>query len=223
MLLKFGFIWQEIKLEIIKKKLTILLIFLLLYLSLTFSFCYDWQVLTKDYEFLLSKNPKDLEILFNLLVLYSAQGKLDKAFDIYKRIENIDPKFLSRKADEIKERENDPFSLYQLAFASYFGNRKDKALIYFQRLYERFPKDDWVISFLAYLYYEKENIKETEKLIEEGLQINKDNEMLHALKCAVYYKKGNYISALKEYFITLSILQKKGYKEIWDILRGLVY
>jgi Tfp pilus assembly protein PilF len=96
-------------------------------------------------------------------------------------------------------------------------------LIYFQKLYEIFPKDDWIISFLAYLYYEKENIKETERLINEGLQINNENELLHAIKCVVYYKKGNYILALKEYFTTLSIIQKKGYREIWELLKGLVY
>ena len=190
---------------------------------MTFPSSYNWQALAREYEALLSKDPKNLEILFKLLVIYSAQGRLDKALETYKKIELIDPKFLSKKAEENIEKDNDPFSLYQLAFASYFGNKREKALIYFQKLYEKFPKDDWVTAFLAYLYYEKENMKETERLIEEGLEINKDNEVLHALKCAVYYKKGNYILALKEYFITLQIVQKKGYKEIWELLRGLVY
>ncbi|MEN2984068.1 MAG: tetratricopeptide repeat protein [Dictyoglomaceae bacterium] len=197
-----------------------ILIFSLILLTLSFS--YNWNTLEKEYENLLLKDSKNLEILFKLLVVYSAQGKLDKAFEFYKKINEIDPRFLSKKAEEINEKNDDSFSLYQLAFASYFGNRRDKALIYFQRLYERYPKDDWIISFLAYLYFEKENIKEAEVLIEEGLKINKDNEMLHALRCVIYYKKGNYLLALREYFITLSILQKKGYKEIWELLRGLV-
>lgn len=200
----------------------IILIFSLVLFTLIFSYN-NWEGLEKEYEYLLLKDPKNLEILFKLLVIYSAQGKLNKAFESYKKIESIDSKFLSKKAEETIEKSDDPFSLYQLAFASYFGNRKDKALTYFQKLYEKYPKDDWIISFLAYLYYEKENIKETEKLIEEGLKINKDNEMLHALKCVLYYKKGNYILALKEYFITLNILQRKGYKEIWELLRSLVY
>ncbi|MGB9856593.1 MAG: tetratricopeptide repeat protein [Dictyoglomaceae bacterium] len=201
----------------------IILVFSLILFTLTFPSSYNWQALAREYEALLSKDPKNLEILFKLLVIYSAQGRLDKALETYKKIELIDPKFLSKKAEENIEKDNDPFSLYQLAFASYFGNKREKALIYFQKLYEKFPKDDWVTAFLAYLYYEKENMKETERLIEEGLEINKDNEVLHALKCAVYYKKGNYILALKEYFITLQIVQKKGYKEIWELLRGLVY
>lgn len=198
----------------------IILIFSLIFFLIGFSS--NWKGLEKEYEILLSKDPKNLEILFKLLVIYSAQGKLNKAFETYKNIETIDPNFLKKKAEENIQENDDSFSLYQLAFASYFGNKKDKALIYFQKLYGRYPKDDWIISFLAYLYYEKENIKEAEKLIEEGLKINGDNEMLHALKCVVYYRKGNYILALREYFITLNILQKKGYKEIWEFLRSLV-
>lgn len=198
----------------------IILIFSLIFFLIGFST--NWKELEKEYEILLSKDPKNLEILFKLLVIYSAQGKLNKAFETYKKIETIDPNFLKKKAEEDIQENDDSFSLYQLAFASYFGNKKDKALIYFQKLYGRYPKDDWIISFLAYLYYEKENIKEAEKLIEEGLKINRDNEMLHALKCVVYYRKGNYILALREYFITLNILQKKGYKEIWEFLRSLV-
>ncbi len=198
----------------------IILIFSLILLTIVFSS--NWRDLEKEYEILLSKDPKNLEILFKLLVVYSAQGKLDKAFETYKKIEMIDSNFLGKKAEENIEKNNDSFALYQLAFASYFSNKKDKALIYFRKLYERYPMDDWVISFLAYLYYERGDIKETEKLIEEGLKIERDNEMLHALKCVVYYKKGNYILALKEYFITLNILQKKGYKEIWEFLRSLV-
>ncbi len=199
----------------------IILIFSLIFFLIGFSS--NWKELEKEYEILLSKESENLEILFKLLVIYSAQGKLNKAFETYKKIETIDPSFLKKKAEENIEENNDFFSLYQLAFASYFGNKKDKALIYFQKLYGRYPKDDWIISFLAYLYYEKENIKEAEKLIEEGLKINRDNEMLHALKCVVYFRKGNYILALREYFITLNILQKKGYKEIWEFLRSLVY
>ncbi|MCX7845380.1 MAG: tetratricopeptide repeat protein [Dictyoglomaceae bacterium] len=208
-----------------RKKLLILFWIILIFSLVIFTiiFSYNWKEIEQEYEYLLIKDPKNLEILFKLLVIYSAQGKLDKAFEIYKKINLIDPKFLSKKADEIVEKNNDPFSLYQIAFASYFSNNKDKALIYFQRLYEKYPRDDWIISFLAYLYYEKENIKETERLVEEGLKINNDNEMLHALKCVLYYKKGNYILALREYFITLNILQRKGYKEIWELLRSLVY
>jgi len=201
-----------------------IIIFLIIFFNLIFSQNYpNWKELTKEFETFLSKDPKNLEVLFKLLVIYSAQGRLDKAYEIFKKVNSIDPNFLNKKAEGIIEKNNDPFSLYQIAFASYFGNKKDKALIYFQKLYEIFPKDDWIISFLAYLYYEKENIKETERLINEGLQINNENELLHAIKCVVYYKKGNYILALKEYFTTLSIIQKKGYREIWELLKGLVY
>ena len=207
----------------IKIRLNII-IFLIIFFNLIFSQNYpNWRDLTKEYETLLSKDPKNLEILFKLLVIYSAQGRLDRAYDIFKKINSIDPNFLNKKAEEIVEKSNDPFSLYQIAFASYFGNKKDKALTYFQKLYEIFPKDGWIISFLAYLYYEREDIKETERLINEGLKINNENELLHAIKCVVYYKKGNYILALKEYFTTLGIIQKKGYREIWELLKSLVY
>ena len=60
----------------IKIRLNII-IFLIIFFNLIFSQNYpNWRDLTKEYETLLSKDPKNLEILFKLLVIYSAQGRL---------------------------------------------------------------------------------------------------------------------------------------------------
>lgn len=191
-------------------------------LILTFvSFSYDWKSLSQNYENLLIKDPNNLDLLFDLFVIYMAEGRLDKAYDIYKKIEKLEPNLFYKKAKEIKEE--NIFSYYQLAFANYFSGNKEKALLYFNKIYNVNPQDDWVIAYLAYLHYEMGNIKSSESLVEEGIKINSNNEALHALKCAIYYRKGNYLLALKEYFITLSILQKKGYSELWQLLRGLAH
>ncbi|MFN3698699.1 MAG: tetratricopeptide repeat protein [Dictyoglomus sp.] len=199
-------------------------IFTLLILLFASFLCFaeDLNSLKQEYEIRYYKNPNDPEILFNLMVLYGALGDLENLYKCYKALERVNPNYLKDKAKEnIQERDSTLLSLYKTAFSYYFLGEIDKAILYFEKIYSLKPRDDWVIAYLAYLYYLKDELEKTENLINIGLKVNKDNEAFHALLCALYLRKGRYFSALKEYFITMDIVQRKGYKNIWEILKGL--
>lgn len=182
----------------------------------------DLSLLRKDLEVKYNKNPNDLDSLFELMVLCGALGDLESLYNYYRILERKDPYYLKRGiVKNFKEENSDLLSLYKKAFSYYFLENVDEAIYYFEKIYLLRPKDDWVIAYLAYLYYLKNDLAKVENFINTGLQLNKDNEALHALLCAVYLKKGRYFSALKEYFITMDIVQRKGYKNIWEILKGL--
>lgn len=182
----------------------------------------DFNLLIKEYEAKYNKDPRDSDTVFNLLVLYGAIGNLEKLYEYYNILNKIDPNYLRENTrSNLKNNSEDIFNLYKIAFSYYFLGEVDKAIYYFNKLSLLRPKDDWIMGYLAYLHYLKGNYNEVEALVNKGLEINKDNEALHALRCALYLKKGNYLLALKEYFITMNIVQKKGYKNIWEILRGL--
>lgn len=200
----------------------VLIILLALFFILISTEAQDLNLLRKEYEIRYYKNPNDLDIIFELMVLCGALGDLESLYNYYKILEKKDPNYLKRGIDKnIKEEKSDLLSLYKKAFSYYFLEDIDKAIYYFEKIYLLRPKDDWVIAYLAYLYYLKDNIGKVENLVNLGLQLNKDNEALHALLCALYLRKGRYFSALREYFITMEIVQRKGYKNIWEILKGL--
>jgi len=200
-------------------KRIISLVILCSFLSFSITYAISFPLLKEEYEKELKKNPNNPEILFNLLVVYGADGNLEKVFEIYKSLEKKFPNYI--KSLKVEENLNDPFSMYKSAFINCFTGKNNLAIYYFEKLYDLYPNDDWIIAYLAYLYYLDENIGEVEQLVNKGLKINNNNEALHALFCALNLKKGRYFSALKEYFITMNILQKKGYKTLWKILRGL--
>ncbi|MGB9810271.1 MAG: tetratricopeptide repeat protein [Dictyoglomus turgidum] len=181
----------------------------------------DLNSLVEYYELKHRENPKDPDNIFNLLVLYGALGNLGKFYDYYNLLNKIDPNYLKEKAKEnVKENTNNVFDLYKTAFSYYFLGEIEKSIYYFHKLNSLKPNDDWVISYLAYLYYLKEDYSKVESLINRGFEINEDNEALHALRCALYLKKGNYFLALKEYFITMNYCSEKGIqKYMGDIKR----
>lgn len=199
-----------------------LIIPLVLFFILISTEAQDLNLLRKEYEIKYYKNPNDLDLLFELMVLCGALGDLESLYNYYKLLEKKDPGYLKRGAERNTKEDNlDLLSLYKKAFSYYFLEDVDKAIYYFEKIYLLRSKDDWVIAYLAYLYYLKDNLAKVETLVNVGLQLNKDNEALHALLCALYLRKGRYFSALKEYFITMDIVQRKGYKNIWEILKGL--
>lgn len=208
---------------ILRKALKILflsIIFFIFLINLLLS-SDDLKYLKTQFEQQIKKDPKNSESIFNLMVVYGALGDLENLYKTYNLLVATDPNFLKNLKKDIKEENSGIFNLYKLAFLYYFLEDYDKSIFYFERLYDLKPDDDWVIAYLAYLYYLKDNLKKTKELIDKGLKLNKDNEFFHALLCALYLRENRYFSALKEYFTTLSIVQRKGYKNIFEILKNL--
>lgn len=204
----------------ILKNFYLSIIFLVFFIILSLS-SDDLKYLKTQFEQQLKKEPQNSKVLFNLMVVYGALGDLENLYNTYNLLIATDPNFLKNLKKDIKEEDSSIFNLYKLAFLYYFLEDYDKSIFYFERLYDLKPNDDWVIAFLAYLYYLKDNLNKTKELIDKGLKLNKDNEVFHALLCALYLRENRYFSALKEYFMTLSIVQRKGYKNIFGILKNL--
>jgi tetratricopeptide (TPR) repeat protein len=138
---------------------------------------------------------------FDLAMLYAKSPNLMEAWDLLKKIPNLDPTFADKMKAQLEPKLlEDPTNenyRFQLAFVYYFQGKKDLSMAQFEELVRLNKQDPWPLNYLAYLKSENNQYAECEKLIDRAAELDKDNAVTYFLRGQLEYQKGNYLGSAK--------------------------
>ncbi|NTV28693.1 MAG: tetratricopeptide repeat protein [Candidatus Omnitrophica bacterium] len=157
------------------------------FLAVVYSAQRDFVSAANEYETILKHfsdtEPKNIQLLLYLGQLYYAQGKLDKAFDLFERVYKADPRNVE--------------VAYLIGNFYLEKNRRADAVKAFKACIEADPFQAGCLNALGYIYAESgDNLDEAQKLIKRALEIDPKNPAYLDSLGWTYYQKGQYEDAL---------------------------
>lgn len=176
----------------------VLLVFLL---AETSPAAVDWKALIAGYEAEAKRNPGKVELHFRLAVLYAHEGRLVEGWEQLKRVDRmvggeggrlpVARVFMEEAQAALRRHPSDVFALYRLAFAAYFGKRKELAMEAMQRAAALEPGNAWTMGYVGFLYGEREDVDQAITWWERGVRVDPRNAVLHYLLGLAYTRKGD--------------------------------
>jgi tetratricopeptide (TPR) repeat protein len=136
---------------------------------------YDEAV--KIYETIVATNPKNLDHFYKLASLYLGLGDLEKAIDIYDKIEQR-----TSLSEEISLQK-------QQIYLKMKAYKKAEAEI--QRLIDAYPAESRYYGILAEYYMARDMKKEALEQYKKILEIDPDNAYIHMTLADYYRKEGD--------------------------------
>jgi tetratricopeptide (TPR) repeat protein len=157
-------------------------------LALIYSTQKDFDKAAAEYESILQSfseaQPENLEIYGYLGQLYYSQKQYPKAIHQFETILSLDPKNTD--------------VMFLLGSLYLEEGQKDKAIDLFNKILQINPDHDGSLNSLGYLYAEDNTkLDEAQKMVERALIVDPKNGAYLDTLGWVYYKKGDYQSALK--------------------------
>ena len=178
-------------------------IMVLLSISTLYSAMSDesWANLKKQY--ILSKTlSQDANVQFGMAMAYSYTGFIQEGFNKIASIPSIDPTFKSLVVDKyLKKTELNPNNWlhhWYLAFAFYVNERKDEALVEFQKVINLVPDPSikgWAWGYIAYIYGERKDWPRAMTAINNAIKLEPDGSGLYFAKGLALKETGDTVGA----------------------------
>lgn len=161
----------------------------------------NWTLLVQRYRDETRRNPASVDAHFRLAVVYAHEGRLVEGWDQLKRVDRLlggeagrpaaARAFMREAQDALRHDRSDVFALYRLAFAAYFGNRKDLAMQAMRQAASLEPQNPWTMGYLGFLHGEREEVDQAIAWWERGVRVDPKNAVLHYLLGLAYSRKGD--------------------------------
>ncbi|WP_372524176.1 tetratricopeptide repeat protein [Sulfuricaulis sp.] len=156
------------------------------------------------------KNPDSTEMNFEYAVCLSYMGKIEEGRSTLKKVQALDPRFAEKALFRYTEKyRKNPASLkmkFRLGFLYYFDNKFDQALSILGDIADHQSAGQlsaWALGYMAMIKGEQDKWGEAEGLVRRALRLEPDAYGLHAALAAALKAQGNYLAAVREYFIAI--------------------
>jgi tetratricopeptide (TPR) repeat protein len=161
----------------------------------------SWATLKK--QFMLSKTlSQDANIRFGMAMTYAYTGFIQEGFTEIAAIPSIDPTFKSKVIDKYLRKimlypKNWQYHWY-LAFAYYVNERKDDAIIEFQKVINLTTDSSvkgWAFGYIAYIYGERKDWPKAMIAINNAIKLEPDGGALYFAKGLALKETGDTVGA----------------------------
>lgn len=146
----------------------------------------------------------DPQSFFWMAVAHANLGQLEESRAAFERWDKADPQ---RKTTKLLVNESramlaqdprDLRGLNGLAFLAYAEGNYAEAIKYFQSVVSVDEQNPWPRCYLGFSLGKNGQVNEAVKVLEEGVRLFPDNQVLHFLLGMAYYRKGLFARALLE-------------------------
>lgn len=161
----------------------------------------DWNHLAARYREELKRNPNGVDAHFRLAVVYAHEGRLVEGWEHLKHVDRLlggeagrpaaARTFMDEADRALRQSPSDIFALYRLAFAAYFGGRKDLAMQAMRRAATLEPNNPWTMGYIGFLHGEREEVDQAILWWQRGIRLDPRNAVLHYLLGLAYSRKGD--------------------------------
>ena len=161
----------------------------------------SWDALRKQY--VLSKAVSgDTNIRFGMAMTYAYTGFIEDGFKEIAAIPSVDPDFKTNVIDRYQRKVKINPTHWQyhwyLAFAYYVNERKDEAILEFQKVAE-LAKDQaikgWAFGYIAYIYGERKDWPKAMLAINTAIKYEPDGAALYFAKGLALKETGDAVGA----------------------------
>lgn len=147
-------------------------------------------------------NPNSPDARFELAMNLAYTGWIELGWTQLKKVDSLQKNYQSVVFTKYQPLlDKDPGNWkhhFKIAFAHYFKNEKDLALLHFLEASKLNPTNPWSMGFMALLYGEKKDYQNCIKWCKSGLKIEPNATAIHFLLAKAYLDSGNYLSFLGE-------------------------
>ncbi|MGE5552605.1 MAG: tetratricopeptide repeat protein [Betaproteobacteria bacterium] len=146
----------------------------------------------------------DPQSFFWLAVAHANLGQLEESRTAFERWDKADPQrkttklLVSESRALLAQDPGDLQGLNGLAFLAYAEGNYAEAINYFQSVVSIDEQNPWPRCYLGFSLGKNGQVNAAVKVLEEGVRLFPDNEVLHFLLGMAYYRKGLFARALLE-------------------------
>lgn len=161
----------------------------------------SWAAL--KYQYVLSKAiSQDANIRFSMAMTYAYTGFIEDGFREIAAIPSVDPTFKAKVVDrylrKVKVNPTNWQHHWYLAFAYYVNERKDEAILEFQKAAD-LTKDlsikGWAFGYIAYIYGERKDWPKAMSAINAAIKYEPDGAALYFAKGLALKETGDTVGA----------------------------
>ncbi len=146
----------------------------------------------------------NLRSLFWVAVAYANLGRIEESRQAFEELEQADPQRSIAEAigndsrAVLRQNAQDLRALNGLAFLAYAEGNYREAARHFETVVALDPQNPWPRSYLGFSLGKDGQLDEGVRVLEEGVRLFPENEILHFLLGLGYYQKGSILRALIE-------------------------
>ena len=164
----------------------------------------NWNEIKKETEKKLKKEPENTIENFKLAISLANLGQIKESYKIINNLEkNVSVQEFNEKIDlhikkieQKKNNKNEILILNYNAFRAIILKNYKPAIQKLNKLCKLEPQNIWLKNYIAASHIELGQLTKAEKLLKNILEI-KENNFSHLLYGVIYYKRGQYINAIK--------------------------
>jgi tetratricopeptide (TPR) repeat protein len=156
--------------------------------------------------------PNDPFSHFDLAISYAYANKIEEGWEelkktndklasgevVYNSAKDYAVFLIDKFNKKLQQDPKDWRSRFRLAFALYFGDRKDEAIKQIEEIAKQDPKNIWAYGYMGVIYGEQGNYEKAIITVRKGLKIDSEVSSLHYALGQAFYKKGLAFNGFQE-------------------------
>ncbi len=155
-----------------------------------------------DKQWLVKVHPNDPQFHFELAITYAYSNMIEDGLNELKKVDEMDktfaPKALKIYSKKARLFPNDWKVRFRYAFALYFNNKRNEAIIEFKKIIKMQPKNVFAYGYIATIYGEMNEVDKAIEYAKKALDIDSNVAAIHLLLGSAYYKNGQSGLGLQE-------------------------